>query len=164
MCECVCIYVFCVCLCVMRNGSMWVYGGGRESWGSAEGIGLGSRCVCLMSSCGERKEKGGREIFSKDFLPSNPISLFLPSCLLHMSAIRQNSFSLSQGIQQFKVWPRAQILIHICSIVKTNNSVHVLQRHIFIYKVLCTLTQASHFLYLVFRNSSPGFLKRFFGY
>lgn len=80
-----------------------MYGGGRESWGSAEGIGLGSRCVCLMSSCGERKEKGGREIFSKDFLPSNPISLFLPSCLLHMSAIRQNSFSVSQGIQQFKV-------------------------------------------------------------
>lgn len=73
-----------------------MYGGGRESWGSAEGIGLGSRCVCLMSSCGERKEKGGREIFSKDFLPSNPISLFLPSCLLHMSAIRQNSFSLVQ--------------------------------------------------------------------
>lgn len=31
----------------------------RESWGSAEGIGPGSRCVCLMSSCkGEGKREG----------------------------------------------------------------------------------------------------------
>lgn len=45
-----------VCTCVIRNGSKWVSGGGRESWGDAERIGVGSRCVCLMSS---QREKGG---------------------------------------------------------------------------------------------------------
>lgn len=61
-------------VCVMRNGTAFahtcecvyvcLYIGGRLSWGSAEGIGLGSRCVCLMSSC--KKWKTDRE---KDFLP-----------------------------------------------------------------------------------------------
>lgn len=49
-----CIYVFSECfLCVKGIESVRALGRGRKSRGSAEGTGLGSRCVCLMSSCKE---------------------------------------------------------------------------------------------------------------
>lgn len=79
----------------------WVYVGGRESWGSAEGIGSGSRCVCLMSSCKEREteteeKKREREIFSKDFVLLNSVSL---PCFLHTFCKKTELiFSLCQGI------------------------------------------------------------------
>ena len=59
VCVCMCTFLCRVCVCVflrvMRNGRMWVGGGGRECRGSAEGIGLGEQ-VCLFDVLLQREE------------------------------------------------------------------------------------------------------------
>lgn len=58
----------------------------RESWGSAEGIGPGSRCVCLMSFCkgeGKRDGMGEREPILRELLSlgDQNISILIPKAL-----------------------------------------------------------------------------------